>query len=116
MNKVIESRLVSRSILFLLSSLEYWLYVWDNIGYCSLAVVYLQESEHNDHDFDYEDDDTNEDCEAAKSCFLIIEAAPDWSPVDDPDEVDDERNGHEVPQSCFLFDVGIVPKKEDECE
>ena len=81
-----------------------------------IQVVHLQESQQNDRNFDDEDDHTDENGEPAKSSLFIVETAPNRGPVDNPDEVDNERDGHEVPQSCFLLNVSVVPEQEDEGE
>ena len=81
-----------------------------------LAVVDLDEGEDHDDHFEYEDDDADEDGEAGEACLLVVEGAPDDRPVDDPDEVDEAADGHEVPDACLLLDVGVVPEEEDEGE
>lgn len=85
-------------------------------SYCPLAILDLHEGEDDDDYLEDEDYDADNDREVAKAGFLVVVAAPSSSPVDYPDEIDQQTHRQQVPDAGFLFDVGVVPEEKHEGE
>lgn len=87
-----------------------------DVGDSLLAVIDLEEGQHDYNDFNDEDEYADEDGKVAETGFLVVVAAPGRSPIDDPDQIHQQRHNHQVPDSCLLLDVCVVPQQQDESE
>lgn len=51
------------------------------------AVVDLEESQHDDNDFNDEDEDADEDSKVTETGFSVVVATPSSSPIYDPNQI-----------------------------
>ena len=80
------------------------------------AVIDLNEGQDQNHQLKDKDEHTDKDSKIAKSGLFVIVASPSNCPVDDPDQIHQQRNRHQVPDSCLLLHVSVVPQQNYERE
>lgn len=85
-------------------------------GDCRLAFGFLHEQDDNGGDLEHELNDRNYGRPCGDVLLRVVVAAPDGAPVAEPDEVGEEREGHEIPESGFLLWVLVLPEEDGECE